>query len=64
VKPSGFSPRRYLARRVGVRIEYHETDLRKQIKTAGGIWDRSQQLWFLPEEEARRLGLVERISDR
>jgi len=63
-KASGLAPRRYVTRRVGLRIEYRETELRKQIKAAGGMWDPSAQLWFLPEEEARRLGLVERISKR
>jgi len=64
VKATGLSPKRYITRRVGLRIEFHETELRKQIKAAGGLWDSSQQLWFIPEEEARRLGLVQRISKR
>jgi len=64
VKATGLSPKRYITRRVGLRIEFHETELRKQIKAVGGMWDPSEQLWFIPEEEARRLGLVQRISKR
>ena len=63
-KAAGLSPKRYYTRRVGIRVEYHETELRKQIKTAGGMWDPSAQLWFVPEEEARKLGLVQRIAKR
>lgn len=63
-KPTGLSPKRYYTWRVGLRVEYHETELRKQIKAAGGMWGPSAQLWFVPEEEARKLGLVQRIAKR
>ena len=58
------APKRYYTRRVGIRIEYQEADLRRQIKAAGGMWDPSERLWFIPEEEVRRLGLVQRVAKR
>jgi hypothetical protein len=61
-RPTGFSPKRYHTRRVGIRIEYREAELRKQVKAAGGLWDPTKQLWFVPEEEARKLGLIERVA--
>lgn len=56
------APKRYYTRRVGIRIEYQEAELRRQIKAAGGMWDPSERLWFVPEEEVRRLGLVQRVT--
>jgi hypothetical protein len=58
------APKRYYTRRVGIRIEYQEAELRRQIKAAGGMWDPSERLWFIPEEEVRRLGLVQRVAKR
>lgn len=63
-KPRGLGPKRYYTRRVGIRIGYQESELRKQIKAAGGMWDPAKQLWFVPEEEIRRLGLVQRVAKR
>jgi hypothetical protein len=56
------APKRYATRRLGIRIAYDEADLRQRIKAAGGLWDPSQRMWFLPEEEVRRLGLVQRVA--
>ena len=39
-----------------------ETDLRKRIIDAGGMWGPSKKLWFLSEEEARKLGLAQRVG--
>ena len=63
-EPKRIAPRRFHTRRVGVRIAFHESELRKQIKAAGGMWDASERLWFLPEEHVRRLGLVQRVAKR
>ena len=63
-RPSGLSPKRYYTRRVGIRISHLETDLRKRIMAAGGMWDPSERMWFLPEEEVRKLGLVQRVARR
>ncbi len=56
------APKRYVTRRLGIRIGYDEAELRQRIKTAGGLWDPSQRLWFVPEQEVRRLGLVQRVA--
>ena len=56
------APKRYATRRLGIRIAFDEADLRQRIKAAGGLWDPSQRMWFLPEEEVRRLGLVQRVA--
>lgn len=62
-KPTGLA-KRYYARRVGVRLSHLETDLRKRLIAAGGMWDPAERLWFLPEEEVRKLGLVQRVEKR
>ena len=63
-EPRQKAPEGFRARRVGVRIAYNESELRKQIKAAGGMWDPSERLWFIPEEYVRRLGLVQRVAKR
>jgi hypothetical protein len=63
-RATGLGPKRYYTRRVGVLIGYQETELRKRIKAAGGMWDSSAKLWFVPEEEVRRLGLLQRVAKR
>jgi hypothetical protein len=63
-EPRQKAPERFHTRRVGVRIAYNESELRKQIKAAGGMWDPSERLWFIPEEYVRRLGLVQRVAKR
>ncbi len=63
-KATSLSPKRYNTLRVGIRVGFQESELRKQIKAAGGMWDASERLWFVPEEEVRRLGLVQRVAKR
>jgi hypothetical protein len=63
-KATGLGPKRYYTRRVGVRLSHLESELRKKIITAGGMWDPAEHLWFLPEEEVRKLGLVQRVAKR
>lgn len=60
-KATGLGTKRYRARRLGIQVGFQETELRKQIKQAGGLWDPSQRLWFIPEEEVLKLGLLQRI---
>jgi hypothetical protein len=45
----------------GVRIAYGETELRHQVKAAGGIWDAERKLWRLPKTAIRKLKLEKRI---
>ena len=63
-KATGLNPKRYHTRRVGVRLSQLESDLRKNIIAAGGMWDPAERLWLLPEEEVRNLGLVQRVEKR
>jgi hypothetical protein len=60
-KAPGFAPKSYYTRRLGIRLSHLETELRKKIMAAGGMWDPAERLWFLPEEEIRKLGLVQRV---
>jgi len=63
-KATGLSPKRYYTRRVGVRLSHLESELRKKTMAAGGMWDPAERLWFLPEEEVRKLGPVQRVAKR
>jgi hypothetical protein len=44
-----------------LRINYGEVALGKQVKAAGGKWNRDKRAWELPYQEVLRLGLTERI---
>ena len=46
---------------VGVTIAYEETELRRQIKAAGGIWNPERRVWELPDYVASQLHLKSRI---
>lgn len=61
-----WAPRQRNARRepydrVAVRIEFSETALREQIKSAGGIWRHQQRLWEVDWKTVRELGLQTRV---
>jgi len=47
---------------VGVRVEWHERDLRQRLKQAGAIWRPKQKLWEVSYWTAVMLGLVDRIE--
>ncbi|XQE65166.1 hypothetical protein ACOAPY_10675 [Pseudomonas sp. P3C3] len=46
---------------VALRIFRNENDLQRMIRSAGGKWDRENQVWLIERSEAERLGLAERI---
>jgi hypothetical protein len=46
---------------VAVRIAWHETELRERAKLLGAIWRPAQKLWEMRWEDAKRLGLGERV---
>jgi hypothetical protein len=46
-----------------LRIKYGEVALGKQVKAAGGKWNREKHVWELPYDEVLKLGLSERIVD-
>ena len=51
---------------VGLRVHFHEEQLRKRVKDAGGRWLPGKKVWVVPLGVARRLGLDDRavaVSD-
>ena len=48
-------------RKLGVRIEYWETDLRQKAKEVGAIWRPRQKLWEMANEDVVELGLENRV---
>lgn len=42
-------------------IAYEETQLRDQVKAAGGRWDPSEKAWKLPWDNALEYGLETRV---
>lgn len=52
---------RPLPARTGVRIAYGETELRRRVKEAGGIWDAEHKVWRLPKSTIRKLKLEQRV---
>jgi len=51
-QPSEFAT----SRRVAVRVDYWEAELRQQVKAAGGIWRPRQKLWEMEYKDAVLLG--------
>jgi hypothetical protein len=47
--------------RFGVKVDFHETELRDRVKAAGGIWRPRQKLWELAYAQIEALGLGDRI---
>lgn len=46
---------------VDLRIRFGEIELRRQVKAAGGVWNREHKVWKLMYNEALKLGLETRI---
>lgn len=46
---------------VWVRVGYGETEVRRQIKESGGVWDAERKLWRISGYIARALKLEKRI---
>jgi hypothetical protein len=47
---------------VPVQVDYWEAALQREVKAAGGKWDRDRKVWLLPLDQARKLGLERRIA--
>lgn len=47
---------------VGVKVELQETKLQKQIREAGGKWNRQLRLWEIRYDQAVKLELQARIE--
>ncbi len=54
-------PRRNDHDLVGVRIAWHEADLRIAVKKVGGIWRPRQKLWEISWDAVRTLGIGHRV---
>jgi len=50
-------------RQVFIRIGYGETELREQVKQAGGYWSGERKAWRLSFNRVLALGLERRILD-
>jgi len=46
---------------LNVRVQYGEVDLGREVKAAGGIWNRKKRSWELDYREVLRLGLMDRV---
>jgi hypothetical protein len=49
------------SRRLPVRVEYWEAELREKVKGAGGIWRPRHKLWEMRYEDIVALGLEDRM---
>ena len=47
---------------VGLRVGLNEVTVQRQIKQAGGKWNRQQQVWVILYDRAIALGLKDRIQ--
>ena len=48
-------------RRVGLRVGYHESELRQRVKAAGGTWFKDEKLWYVSADRVNALGLESRV---
>ena len=51
------------SKRVYFKIGYGETELREQVKLAGGYWNPDMKAWHLEYRKVIALGLEQRIID-
>lgn len=50
-------------KRLPITVGYGETELREQIKAAGGFWNAEKRAWILSYRTILRMGLENRIID-
>jgi hypothetical protein len=50
-------------RKVSITVGYNETELREQVKMAGGYWDPEKKAWQLPFQQVLMMGLERRVLD-
>jgi len=46
---------------VRLRIEFHETELQRRVKQAGGKWNSAKRVWKIHDDHAVAIGLKKRI---
>jgi hypothetical protein len=47
---------------VGVRVDFQEVSLQRQVKRAGGRWNPTRRVWELRHDQALKLCLKDRIE--
>jgi hypothetical protein len=50
-------------KKVPVRIGFEETELREQMKQAGGYWNPDKKAWILSYRKVLQMGLESRMVD-
>ena len=50
-----------LSTKVGLKVDWHETEIRRQVKRAGGVWNAPKKVWEIEYGQVERLGLADRI---
>jgi hypothetical protein len=50
-------------KKVFVKIDYHEKNLRRAVKSVGASWHPRKQLWRMQYGDAYNLGLEDRIVE-
>jgi hypothetical protein len=48
-------------KRVGIHIDFRETELRTAIKRCGAAWDSHHKVWAIDRKTVAQLGLQDRI---
>ena len=48
-------------KRMPLRVDYGEVEIGRQIRAAGGIWNREEQAWKLAYQKVLELGLGDRL---
>ncbi len=51
------------SRKVFVRVNYNETELRMKVKAEGGRWAPGKRLWLIEQAKAKAMGLESRICN-
>ncbi len=51
------------SRKVFVKINYSETELRTKIKAAGGRWEPDKKLWEIEHKKLKPMGMEDRICN-
>jgi hypothetical protein len=49
------------SRRLAIKVEYWETELREKVKASGGIWRPRQKLWEMSYDDVVALSLESRV---
>ena len=47
---------------VGIKVAFSEADLQRQVKQAGGKWNRERRLWDIRYDQVVALNLTDRIE--